>query len=440
MNEGATELNLTLEGTAPGRLLSGLGRRLYFPHGIIAQSNEAKKAAHFANATIGMAYSNGKPLILRAVAERVPSLSAQELVAYAPTSGVVELRELWKTRMLQKNPSIAPDRISLPTLVPGVTAGISYIADLFLDEETPLLASIPRWDNYDLIFADRRGARIVDIALFTDRPADGAVGGPGGAVGLGLNLDGIRRAIAETARTGAVRIILNFPNNPSGYAPTQPEAEAIIGALGQAALDGADVLVICDDAYSGLFYDTDAIQESLFGRLASLHERLLAVKIDGPTKEDYVWGFRTAFVTFGSKGLSARHFDALSTKLSGAIRSSVSCANTSAQYLLLKALADDRTTEDKRRFGHLLRGRYEAVRRFIAENPPPPPLKTLPFNSGYFMSFYCPGADALRERLLARHGVGVVALSGEYLRVTFAALDTEIIPTVFKRIYETVQG
>ena len=39
--------------------------------------------------------------------------------------------------------------------------------------------------------------------------------------------------------------------------------------------------------------------ESLFGLLANLHPNLLAVKLDGATKELFVWGLRCGFVTFG---------------------------------------------------------------------------------------------------------------------------------------------
>ena len=42
VNELAQELNDALAGTTAGSLLSDMGRRLYFPKGIIAQSGEAK--------------------------------------------------------------------------------------------------------------------------------------------------------------------------------------------------------------------------------------------------------------------------------------------------------------------------------------------------------------------------------------------------------------
>jgi aspartate/methionine/tyrosine aminotransferase len=428
MHKLADDLNARLAGTAAERLLSRLGRRLYFPRGIIAQSGEAKQAAYTANATIGMAYKGGKPLVMSAIADNLPHLKANETVTYAPTAGVEPVRLAWKDLMLKKNPSLDPAHFSLPVVVPGITAGISYTADLFHDEGQVILSGGPCWDNYSLIFQERRGGTLMEIPLFK--------GGPG------LDIAAMDTAIREAAKTGAVRIILNFPNNPSGYAPSQAEADALIAIIRETAEGGADVLVLCDDAYFGLFYEDDTVKESLFGRLASLHERVLAVKIDGPTKEDYAWGFRMAFVCFGSLGLDTNKIDAITTKYMGAIRSSVSCANTPAQYLMLKTMEDPRTGKEKEEYYQMLRSRYLAVKRFIKEEGEHPILKPLPFNSGYFMSFRCEGlgAEILRRDLLAHHGIGVIALEEQYLRVTFAALEEDAIPHVYNTIYRTAES
>lgn len=424
MNPLAQELNAVLDGTVAGRLLSSLGKRLYFPKGIIAQSAEAKKLGHRANATIGMAYEGGRPLILSAIADGMPTLSAAEAVAYAPTAGVEQARTAWLDAMVKKNPSVDPAKVSLPAVVPGLTAGISYVADLFLDEGTQILVSDPSWDNYGLIFTDRRGASVVEIPFF--------------GKGDGLDMDAIEAAVKKAAKTGTVRMILNFPQNPTGYSIVEKEAEKLLSVIEEAA-GSADVLAVCDDAYFGLAYEGEIYPESLFGRLAKLHERVLAVKIDGPTKEDYVWGLRMGFVTFGSKGLNEAGYDALVKKLMGAIRSSVSCANTPAQHLMLKTLADPRSADEKTRFRNLLKKRYETVKGFLAANPPNPVLSPLPFNSGYFMSFRCVGigAEALRQKLLKEHGIGTIALGDRYLRIAFASVEADRIPDLYKTVYET---
>ena len=132
LNSLAEELNAALAPTIAGRLLSDLGTRLYFPKGIIAQSGEAKKFGKTANATIGMACRDGKPVILSALKDQLPSLTSGEAVAYPPTAGNEDLRTLWLDAIRKKNPSLKDAKISLPVLVPGLTAGISYLADLFI--------------------------------------------------------------------------------------------------------------------------------------------------------------------------------------------------------------------------------------------------------------------------------------------------------------------
>jgi aspartate/methionine/tyrosine aminotransferase len=316
--------------------------------------------------------------------------------------------------------------MSLPVVVPGITAGISYIADLFLDKGQRLITADPCWDNYSLIFEERREAALRPVRFLTR---------------TGLDLDAIRAAVEDEAAGGTVRLILNFPNNPAGYSPTLAEEDALCRCLKQAAQGGADVLVICDDAYYGLIYEEETCKESIFCRLSGLHERILAVKADGPTKEDYVWGLRVALVTFGSRGLRQAGFDALIAKLTGAIRSSVSCSNTPAQSLLLKTFASPQTSDEKKRYHAILQRRYRAVRRFIEAHARHKTLCALPFNSGYFMSLECTGVDAetLRRDLLARYGIGTVAFGDKYLRVAYAALNEEQIPQVFETIFRAAE-
>ena len=81
MNSLAEELNVKLSGSVAERLLSDMGRRMYFPKGILSQSAEADERANRFNATIGMAYEGGEPLILDSIKEGLPTLSPAEAVA-----------------------------------------------------------------------------------------------------------------------------------------------------------------------------------------------------------------------------------------------------------------------------------------------------------------------------------------------------------------------
>ncbi len=65
----AAELNEMIERENPHvyAMLSELGKRLFFPKGILAQSAEAKDKAKRYDATIGIARENGKPMFLPSV-------------------------------------------------------------------------------------------------------------------------------------------------------------------------------------------------------------------------------------------------------------------------------------------------------------------------------------------------------------------------------------
>ena len=84
----AAELNQRLEAAAPevAAMLSALGRRLYFPKGILSQGAEAKQKAHRANATIGIATEGGAPMVLPSMACHT-DIDPADAFNYAPPAG-----------------------------------------------------------------------------------------------------------------------------------------------------------------------------------------------------------------------------------------------------------------------------------------------------------------------------------------------------------------
>jgi aspartate/methionine/tyrosine aminotransferase len=427
-HELARELNVILRDTTPGMMFSGMGRRLYFPKGIIAQGAEAKQFSTLANGTLGVAEKQKKPLILQALREQIPGLSSGEIVSYAPTAGLPALRELWAGEIRRKNPSLEKAAMSLPVVVPGLTAGISLLCDLFLDEGQTLIAANPSWDNYALIVEARRNACLSLADMFGKD---------------GIDLAALKTALTrEAEKTCSVRVLLNFPHNPTGYSPTRKEVREICTMIQDIAEKGCKTLVLCDDAYYGLRFEDDIEPQSLFAYLADMHENVFAVKIDGSTKEDFAWGLRCGFVTFGGKNLTDAHYDALIKKTMAAIRSTVSCSSTVVQNLLWKMYSTGGAalSVEKTAFRNLIEGRYKKVRTFVDAKKGHPMLEPMPFNSGYFMSFRCAvDAEALRQKLLHSYGVGTIAIDAHTLRVAFSGLDDECINEVYATIYRAAE-
>lgn len=425
MHPIAQELNRALEHTVIARLFSRFGTRCFFPRGIASQAAEARELAGTYDATVGMAYAEGRPMMLPSMRRLVPELSTEEAVSYASTGGEKELRSLWKRHMAAKNPHLEPDRVSEPMVVAGLTNGIAHVLDLFLNDGDDVVLPDLYWGNYQLMAETRHAARLHPFPFFN---------GAGG-----LNVAALEEGLTRHGAGGKVVLILNFPNNPTGYAPTESEAAAVTEAVSRVAESGTDVLAIMDDAYFGLFYEPGTYRESLFVPLSRIHERVLAVKVDGATKEEYAWGLRIGFVTFGSAGATPEHYQALNQKLMGAVRSSISNSSRPAQTLLMRGLSSPDHEAEKRELYEQLRRRYQTVKRLVEARRGDSVLEALPFNAGYFLTFrvHQGSAEALRRELLHGQGIGTISLQDRYLRVAYAVVEPEDLEPLFAQIYET---
>ena len=422
-NPVAEQLNRKLGDSSILDLLSDFGRRLYFPRGVVAQTAEAARDAHRFNATVGMATDGAEPLYLKSIRRLIPDLSPEEIFAYAPTGGLPELRSRWRDEIAAKNPGLRGPA-SLPMVTSGLTHGITVAADLFVDRGDLVIVPDLFWGNYRLIVEERRQARLGTVPFYD---ANG-----------GLGVDALAAALGEIPAGGKAVLVLNFPNNPTGYTPTTGEMAALADRLRAAAARGVNLVVICDDAYFGLFFEPESCRESLFAYLADAHERLLAVKVDGATKENYVWGFRIGFLTFAARGLTGEHFAALEQKVMGAVRSSVSSSSMLAQSLLLRAMRAGTFHAEQEANLAAIAERYRRVRAILgARAGDGGPLQPLPFNSGYFLTLRVAGgkAEVLRQELLRRRGVGTISVGDDYLRVAFSTVASADLEALFEEIY-----
>jgi aspartate/methionine/tyrosine aminotransferase len=420
----ATELNEVLERENPhvAAMLSDLGRRLFFPKGILAQSAEAKQKADKNNATIGIALEQRKPMHLAAVMQYFQGLEARDVLPYAPGLGRPDLRQAWRDRLLVKNPSLQGKSFSLPIVTSGVTHAISLVADLFLDPGDTVLMPDKFWENYDLLFGVRYAAKLGVFPFFT----------PDG----GFDNQAFRKALAARAGCDKTLVVLNFPNNPTGYSITRSEAVEIVQVLGEAAENGNRMVVVTDDAYFGLNYEDQVQDESLFALLAGLHERLLAIKVDGPTKEHFVWGFRTGMLTFSGKALQddAALYQALEKKTAGAIRSSISNCAAPSQAIMARVLADPDLDSQQAAKKEILQARAIRTHQVLASDKYADVWEAYPFNSGYFMCLRLRTVDAetFRKHLLEKYGVGVIADGTSDIRVAFSSVEEAELEAMFE--------
>ncbi|MDZ7695417.1 MAG: aminotransferase class I/II-fold pyridoxal phosphate-dependent enzyme [Deltaproteobacteria bacterium] len=432
MNPIAEELNAAIQKGNPlvYDMLSDVGKNLFFPKGILSQGAEAKEKAHRFNATIGMATEKGRTMFLPSVMAMIKDLTPEQVFTYAPSFGILPLREMWQQDLFSKNPSLKGHEISLPIVTNAITHGLSVISDMWVDPGDVILLPDKMWGNYNLIFAVRRGAEMVHYSLFDEKG--------------GFNLSAFETCVQKAARNRKkIIVILNFPNNPTGYTVSPDEADDIVGILKAVAEGGTHVVALTDDAYFGLFYDEKALQESIFTRLLGQHPGLLAIKLDGATKENFVWGLRVGFITYGAvlSGESRPVYDALERKTAGAVRGSISNACHLSQEMILKALRADSYGAEKAQKFAIMKDRAREVKRVLADPKYADAWEVYPFNSGYFMCLKLKtvDAEALRLHLLDTYGVGLISLGPTDLRVAFSCLEKDDTEALFDIVYQGVK-
>ncbi|MBH9580600.1 aspartate aminotransferase [Staphylococcus felis] len=425
MNPLALNLNEQLNETNPNVLdmLSDLGKSMYYPKGILTQSAEAKSTEY--NATIGMATNKDGKMFASSLNDMFNHLEPDELFAYAPPQGLEALRELWQNKMLKENPELSKALMSKPIVTNALTHGLSLVGDLVVNPNDTLLLPNHNWGNYRLVYGVRHQAHIETYPVFDE---DGH-----------YTTDGLIEALQQIDQEKVV-LILNYPNNPTGYTPTKDEVQKIVEGINELGRRGVNVVAIVDDAYYGLFYE-DVYTQSIFTALTNLqNEHVLPIRLDGATKEFFAWGFRVGFLTFGLKDDTTKNI--LEAKVKGLIRSNISSGPTPSQSAI-KYVLEHPESFDKEIQANIdtLESRYKVTKEIVYKTQYQSLWQPYDFNSGYFMALKVKGvnAETLRVHLIENHSIGVIALNDTDIRVAFSCIEKDEIEHVFNAIAQAIQ-
>lgn len=428
MNPLAKNLNerLSVENPYILEMLSETGKELFMPKGILSQSAEAKVKAHKFNATIGMSTLNGKPMYLDSMFKKFKDMEPSELFTYAPASGIPELRSKWAEKIREENPDLNGKDMSNPIVCNALTNGLTTVGGLFLNKGDFVVLPDKYWGNYRLMLSVMHGGEIATYETFN---AEG-----------GYNVAGLLSKVKECgSKNKKVFVLLNFPNNPTGYTVTRKEAESIAAGLKEIADSGINIIAVSDDAYFGLFFD-DVFKSSMFSLLTGISDRLLAIKVDGVTKESFAWGFRVGFITYGgvTKGDNSEILNVLETKTTGYIRATISSAPHPSQTIALSGLKSAEFKKERAECNKIIEERCKKVQEIFKVKGYDDEFTAYPFNSGYFMCIKLKNVDAeeLRVSLLDKYGIGVISTSQSDLRIAFSSVDIEHIEELYDTIYK----
>ena len=437
---------------------SELGKRIFLPDGIFYWAGRAKKEAELIG-TIGSAFGFERDFIDGGSSDWLPcylseisayaNIPIKEIVPYSSIGGLNEIREIWKQWIIQKSNydkekenqiiSRLEKYITTPIITAGVTNGIFQCSKLFLNPGEYIIAPNKRWGNYDNIIEKFIGAKIKSFEFFKDQH---------------INLNSIESAIKEVAQVQKkIVIILNFPNNPTGYMPSKDEVKEIIALLRkQQKVQDKPFIVFVDDAYEPYVYTENAANRSIFYELHQLEENIIPIKLDGITKELLLYGGRIGFITYGLKPSWVKNDDELTTlkseinnKLEGFTRATISNCNSFYQRVTQKIFTEkgvDQIISSRKKVKDLLKRRYEKINSDLAKIDNPD-ISVDP-NSGGFFVFLNLNQDKIKatefaDHLLRSYKVGIIPIEKPNenvngIRIAYCSVDLRDIPELIKRI------
>ena len=407
---------------------SKLGENIILPQDVLIQSKETAAIPGAINATIGIATSNKKAMALPSINKVITEINNSEYLPYSPTPGLPKMRELWKEKILADNPKINKDFLSLPMVTTGITQGIDIAANLFNESGDALLLPNLFWQNYAQIYTIKLGNKIYKYNQFDENNE--------------FSISNFKETL-YSINEDKISLILNFPNNPTGYTPSDVELNSLVDVISTYAKENKNkqLIIVSDDAYFGLFFENNHKTPTLSAtyKLAE-NENCLIVKLDGITKEFYSWGLRVGFITYYTKNDELRKI--LLEKTQGYLRSTTSSPSNLSQQIAVRLLDNKQSLEEKEINDKIIEERYNELKQAISTEQLDQLVRVLPFNSGYFFTIKLPSninAHEFRLKFLNEYKYGVYSMDDEHIRIAFSCLDKELIPELINKFKQCIK-
>jgi len=407
---------------------SKLGENIILPQDVLIQSKETAAVTGAINATIGIATINKKAMSLPSINKVLTELNNSEYLPYSPTPGLPKMRELWKEKILADNPSINKDFLSLPMVTTGITQGIDIAANLFSQKGDALLLPNLFWQNYAQIYTIKIGNTIYKYNQFDENNE--------------FSIKNFKQTL-YSIKEDKISLILNFPNNPTGYTPSDVELDSLVEVINIFTKENTNkqIIIVSDDAYFGLFFEENHKTPTLSAtyKLAE-NENCLIVKLDGITKEFYSWGLRVGFITYYTKNDELRKI--LLEKTQGYLRSTTSSPSNLSQQIAVILLENKQSLEEKAINDKIIEERYDELKQAISKENLNSLVTVLPFNSGYFFTIKLPSninAHEFRLKFLNEYKYGVYSMDDDHIRIAFSCLDKELIPELINKFKECIK-
>lgn len=372
------------------------------------------------NATIGAILDEEEQLVCLPTVEKVyRGLSTNELIAYAPISGLPEYLDCVLTAAFGNS---RPDGYIAAVATAGGTGAIHHAIWNYLDEGETALCSDWYWGAYKVL-CDDMGRKFTTYKMLDENNK--------------FNLPALKAKVDELlAQQDNLLYLLNTPaHNPTGYSLTEEDMDGVLSVLKEAAVPGKNIVFFLDVAYIDYAGEKEEVRK-IFKKLSNLPANILAIVGYSMSKGFTMYGQRTgAMIGISSDKDVIEEFAAINQYTSRATWSNI---NRPAMRTLAAIYSDpqllDAVCKERDYYYQMIKARADLFTKEAKECG----LPMLPYVAGFFLSIPAKNPDAICEKLHEDNIFAVPLAAG--VRIAVCAVPLKKIAGMAAKVNAAMQA
>lgn len=372
------------------------------------------------NATIGAILDEDEKLVcLPTVEEVFRGLSTNEMIAYAPISGLPEYLDCVLTAAFGNS---RPEGYIAAVATAGGTGAIHHAIWNYTETGDTVLCSDWYWGAYKVLCQDM-GRNFTTYKMLDENNK--------------FNLPALKEKVDELlAKQDNLLYLLNTPaHNPTGYSLSGEDMDGVLAILKEAAVPGKNIVFFLDVAYIDYAGEKEEVRK-IFKKLSGLPANILCIVGYSMSKGFTMYGQRTgAMIGVSSDKSVIDEFAAINQYTSRATWSNI---NRPAMRTLATIYSDPellaKVCAERDYYYQMIKARADLFTKEAEECG----LPMLPYVAGFFLSIPAKNPDAICEKLHEYNIFAVPLAAG--VRIAVCAVPLKKIKGMAAKVNAAMQA
>ena len=372
------------------------------------------------NATIGAILDEEEKLVcLPTVEEVFRGLSTNEMIAYAPISGLPEYLDCVLTAAFGNS---RPEGYIAAVATAGGTGAIHHAIWNYTETGDTVLCSDWYWGAYKVLCQDM-GRNFTTYKMLDENNK--------------FNLPALKEKVDELlAKQDNLLYLLNTPaHNPTGYSLSGEDMDGVLAILKEAAVPGKNIVFFLDVAYIDYAGEKEEVRK-IFKKLSGLPANILCIVGYSMSKGFTMYGQRTgAMIGVSSDKSVIDEFAAINQYTSRATWSNI---NRPAMRTLATIYSDPellaKVCAERDYYYQMIKARADLFTKEAEECG----LPMLPYVAGFFLSIPAKNPDAICDKLHEDNIFAVPLAAG--VRIAVCAVSLKKIKGMAAKVNAAMQA